>query len=84
VPNKVTREMKDIAVSMTIDNPVYMRRLQARLENGKLNPAVETFILAHAVGKPKETLVIEEAPALLVVDELTGEDIAALKVERDA
>lgn len=70
-------------MSLTLDNPVYMKNLQKRLQSGQLNPAVETFILAHAVGKPKETLVIEDAPALLVVDELTPDDIADLKVERD-
>jgi hypothetical protein len=78
-PNKSTREMKEIALSMTIGNPRYMAKLQARLDSGKCHPSVETFVLAHAVGKPKETLVIEDAPPLLVVDQLTVEDITEMK-----
>jgi hypothetical protein len=74
--------MKEIALSLTIQNATYMDRLQKRLLSGKLHPTVETFILAHAVGKPKDTLSIENAIPLLVVDELKGEDIEELKASR--
>lgn len=81
--NKATREMKDIALELTINSKEYMERLKRRLLSGKLHPSVETFILAHAVGKPKDTLSIENAPPVLVVDELTPEDIQKIQAARE-
>lgn len=75
--------MKDIALGLTINDPEYMKRLKTRLMNGKLHPSVETFILAHAVGKPKDTLTVEEAIPVMVVDELTPDDVVELKSDRE-
>jgi hypothetical protein len=79
-PNKVTREMKVIAYEMTIGNQAYMAALQKRLKSGKAHPSVETFVLAHAVGKPAETVNLNarELPPLMVIDELSDADIAAI------
>jgi hypothetical protein len=81
VPNKATRAMKEIAASLTINNAKYMRTLRKRLESGKIHPSVETFVLAHAVGKPVERIdmTTQEIPAL-VIDRVStrAEMIAAI------
>ena len=57
--NKATVEIREIARQLTTDNPAYMKALKARLDSGKIAPAVETFILSYAHGKPKETVQVE-------------------------
>lgn len=85
VPNKATRAMKEIAHELTIGNAAYMEALGKRLVAGKAHPSVETFVLAHAVGKPAETLNVNnrDLPPLMVVDELTDADVVELRDARD-
>ena len=85
MPNKATRAMKEIAAAMTIGNPAYMAALKKRLVSGKAHPSVETFVLAHAVGKPAETVNVNtrDLPPLMVVDELTDTDVIELRAARD-
>jgi hypothetical protein len=58
--------VRDICRSM-IDGPVYRAKLLARLESGKIAPAVETMLWHYAYGKPVETV------------ELTGKDGGPMK-----
>jgi hypothetical protein len=67
-----------------VDDPEYQRGLLKRLKSGKLAPAVECMIWYYAKSKPADTLKVEDAPPVLVVDELTPEDIQKIRDERRA
>lgn len=86
VPNKATREMKAIALSLTVGNRQYMANLRKRLLSGKIHPSVETFILAHAVGKPADKLdVTTHEMRPLIIDKVStrAEMLAALGAGAD-
>lgn len=53
VPNKITREIKDIAAGLLSDKN-YVESLRRRLTSGKA-PHMETLLHHYAYGKPKET-----------------------------
>ena len=52
-PNKVTAEVRDAA--RRLFNDEYWASVKARLDQGKLAPAVECKLLAYAYGEPKQT-----------------------------
>lgn len=82
VPNKATQEAREVCAAM-VDDPVYRQKLKSDFQRRKVHPAVEQMIWHYAKGKPKDTLAIENAPPVLVVDELLAEDIADLKRGRE-
>jgi hypothetical protein len=82
VANKATQEAKAICSAM-VDDPAYLANLKRRLVRGKLAPAVECMIWHYAKAKPADTLRLEDAIPVLVVDELKPEDVSHLKSERD-
>ena len=65
--NKTTREVRDIARRL-VDAPAYRKSLMARLQAGKLAPAMETLLWHYARGKPSDHV------------EVTGDGDAPLKV----
>lgn len=52
VPNKASREVKDLARALFDDT--YWEQVRARLLRGKVAPAVEAKLLAYAYGEPKQ------------------------------
>lgn len=64
-PNKVTREIKMIARAV-LDDPAYQESVKQRMIDGKA-PHLETLYHYYADGKPKDTLVVQDAPPPLVV-----------------
>jgi hypothetical protein len=57
-PNKVTQEVREVARQL-VEGRDYRAALQAKLDAGKLHPAVETMLWHYAYGKPKETVQVE-------------------------
>ena len=55
VPNKATKEVKELAQRLVLD-PEYQQKLKQRLLNGTLQPAVEALLWHYSFGKPKDTL----------------------------
>ena len=80
--NRATEIMRGVAAKCCTDKE-YQKKLLADFRARKVHPSVEQMMWAYFAGKPKDTLVIEEAPPLLSVDELTEQDIANLRRERD-
>lgn len=80
--NKATREIKDVAQAL-LSRPEYRQSLQERLDKGAA-PHMETLLHHYAWGKPKDTLAVESLPPLMVVDELTPEDVEAQRIERES
>lgn len=80
--NKATREIQDAARTL-LSRPEYLQSLQERLDKGTA-PHMETLLHHYGWGKPKDTLAVESMPPVMVVDELTPEDVAAQLRERDA
>jgi hypothetical protein len=58
VANKVTREIKDAARQL-VEDPVYRRRLRARLRKGSA-PHMETLLHHYAFGKPTEHVEVKD------------------------
>lgn len=81
-PNKVTAEVREVCAQI-LGGADYQASLLERVKAGSLSPALECMLWHYAHGKPKDTLAIENAPPMLVVDELTSEDIAAIKASRE-
>lgn len=52
-PNKVTTEIRNAARALF--DLKYFQTVKARLDEGKLAPAVECKLLAYAFGEPKQT-----------------------------
>lgn len=69
VPNKVTREVREVARKL-VEDPVYQKRLRIRMLKGKLAPGVEALLWHYAYGKPKET------------HEVTGPDGGPIALEK--
>jgi len=65
VPNKATKEVKELARRLVLD-PEYQQKLRQRLLTGTLPPAVESMLWFYAFGKPKES--IEITPARKVIN----------------
>jgi hypothetical protein len=57
VPNKATREAREIAARL-VDDPEYQRRLRQRLLDGELPPAIEVMLWHYAKGKPKDVVEV--------------------------
>jgi len=51
VPNKVTREIRELALRLF--DEAYFERVRVRLMKGRLPPALEVRLLAYAFGEPK-------------------------------
>jgi len=71
VQNKVTREVKALAASITED-PHVQATLLRQAQRGRLAPAVMVLLFHYAYGKPKETLALEgklESLTIRIVDE---------------
>ena len=56
--NKVTREMSDLARSLTTGSPAYLAKLKQRLVAGKCHPSVEVALLHYAHGRPPEKIEV--------------------------
>ena len=63
VPNKATIEVKEASRKL-VDDPGYRLKLQKRLLEGKLAPAVECMLWHYAHGKPPDRLQVEGELAL--------------------
>lgn len=61
--NKAHQEAQDWCARL-IDTPAYRRSLQQRLIDGKLAPAMEALLWHYAKGKPAETILTPDAPAV--------------------
>lgn len=69
VPNKATREAKELARSI-LEDPVVQRKLRDQAQRGKLAPAVMTMLFHYAYGKPKDDSpesAPREFPRLVIV-----------------
>lgn len=53
-PNKTTLEIREAAQQLF--DPAYFAQLKARLDSGKIAPAVECKLLAYAYGEPKQSI----------------------------
>lgn len=80
-PNKRTIEIKDAARTFLADEQGQAKMLE-QYQQGTLNPTVLALLYHYAYGKPKDTLALEKAVPVMVVDELTSEDVERLRVER--
>lgn len=81
-PNKVTAEVREVCVGILAGKD-YQQSIVARVKAGTLPAAVECLMWHYAYGKPKDTLALENAIPVLVVDELTAEDIAEIRASRE-
>lgn len=66
VPNKVTKEMKEMAKGM-LTNPTYLRSLVRRLHGGRLASGMESMLFYYAFGKPIDRLEIPGASFAQIV-----------------
>jgi hypothetical protein len=80
VPNKATREQKAFLRDI-LESEEYRTSFRRRVVRG--DAGLEQMMHYYVLGKPKETLAVESLPPMLIVDELTGEDIARVRAERD-
>ena len=78
--NKATVEHKAFLTSI-LDSQEYREALRARVVRG--DPTAETLMHHYALGKPKDTVSIENAPPLLIVDVLTPADLLVARQARD-
>lgn len=69
VPNKATQDIKEFSRAM-LEDADYRERLKDRLAAGEAQP-IEIMLHHYAYGKPKETIAVEQAPPILVIDQLT-------------
>lgn len=63
--NKVTRDIKAIAAAV-LNDPEYMASARQRMIDGKA-PHLETLYHHYIDGKPKDTVVVQDAPPPFVV-----------------
>lgn len=68
--NKATRDIQAFSRGM-LERPEYIASLQQRLDEGKA-PHMETLFHHYGWGKPKDTLIVEDAPRPLVIDLVLG------------
>jgi hypothetical protein len=61
VPNRITRQIRELARALTTGNEAYLENLRRRLETGQCQPAIETLMLHYAYGKPAEMTKFEGA-----------------------
>lgn len=80
--NKATREIQQFSRDV-LERPTYVQSLKKRIDEGKA-PHMETLLAHYAYGKPKDILALESLPPLMVVDELTAEDVALQRAERES
>lgn len=69
VPNKATREAKELARSI-LEDPTVQGKLLDQAQRGKLAPAVMTMLFHYAYGKPKDDSpesAPREFPRLVIV-----------------
>jgi hypothetical protein len=79
--NQVTREHKQFLRDV-LESEEYRASLRQRLIEGKA-PYMEQLAHHYTLGKPADTLKVEKAPPVMVIDELTDVDVAQLRAERD-
>jgi hypothetical protein len=72
--NKITREVKELALGILCDADV-QARLLVDARKGRLAPPVMTMLMAYAWGKPKETIDVHvlEAFRITITDDLGSE-----------
>lgn len=80
LPNKATREHKAFFRGI-LESDAYRAAFTKRVIHG--DPALEQMMHYYVLGKPKDTVSIEQAPPLLVIDELSEADIAIIHARRD-
>lgn len=72
-----------MAVQLVTD-PLYLSKLQQRMQSGNIAPAVEVHLWHMAFGKPKEQIEVKKATAVRIIhsyaDDL-GEKIAKEVIE---
>jgi hypothetical protein len=65
--NKATQAVQAIARGL-VEDPAYTKKLQERLNKGRIAPAMETTLWHYAYGKPKETVAGDtEHPLEIIV-----------------
>lgn len=80
LPNKATREQKEFFRGI-LESDEYRESFKRRVIKG--DPSLEQLMHYYVLGKPKDTLMLENAPPLLVVDELSSADIERIRRERE-
>lgn len=80
VPNKATIEQKKFLQEI-LDSEEYRESFKKRVVDG--DPGLEQMMHHYVLGKPKDTLALETAPPLLIIDELTDADVIAMKQAKD-
>jgi adenine C2-methylase RlmN of 23S rRNA A2503 and tRNA A37 len=66
VPNKATLEVKEFCRGL-INDEIYQKKLRARMQSGKIPPAVEALMWHYAYGKPTETVEVQTPPDGLTI-----------------
>jgi hypothetical protein len=64
-----------------LESEEYRESLRRRLIRG--DTQLEVMAHHYLIGKPKDTLAIEKMPPMLVVDELSDQDVVDARTERD-
>jgi hypothetical protein len=80
LPNKIGREQREFLKSV-LESEEYRESLRRRLIRG--DTQLEVMAHHYLIGKPKDTLAIEKMPPMLVVDELSDQDVVDARTERD-
>lgn len=55
-PNKVTREIRDLARSLFDD--AYWARKRMEIQSGRCHPSIEAKLLAYGYGEPKQQMEV--------------------------
>jgi hypothetical protein len=74
-PNKATVAVRE-AAKMLVEDDVYRAKLQKRLREGRIAPAMESLLWFYAYGKPKEQVEhsgMPEAFTLILSDHKTSD-----------
>lgn len=50
-----------------LNRPKYLKSLQTRADEGKLNPAVEALLWHYGYGKPREVVEVPKVPNVTIV-----------------
>jgi hypothetical protein len=79
--NKTTVEIRTV-MQQFLSDETGQQKLLEQYQKGELNPSVLALFYHYAYGKPKDTLALERALPVMVVDELTDGDIERLRAER--
>jgi hypothetical protein len=78
--NKATREHKEFLRAI-LESEEYRESFKRRVVRG--DAQLEQMMCHYVLGKPKDTLALENVPPLLVVDTLSDADVRAALAVRD-